>query len=676
QLTALGNVTFDGGSETGQLTAGLLEVGGDFSQLATTSTTSFVASGTHLTRLINANKQVSMASGTATFNDLEVNTAGTATVNGQIQVARDLTVTAGGTLTGNTVVVGRNVSVVAGSFLTVSFLQFSGTLSNAGQFSPGSVWFANPAGGTIPASGSGITYGSVIVGPSGGGSAFSTGGPVSMGGSLTLNSEFIPGGNTVSVGGDFTAQGSAGVLTMTNALDQVTVTGASYFGGGDETGHLTAGTFTSSGRFTQDGTNSPASFVASGTHSVVLATLYSGGNGIDFSDPATSHFQDLHILNLAQITTDLMVNGNLEVNFNQANNLFAKHLTVGGTLTQNGIGFFGPTRLTLLGDLTRQGGTFGPDTTEFTGSAPQTVTDNVGSTSYGIALVQNDVTMSQGLLAASDLTISGTPAFLHLTPSSSINLSGALQVLNQGRLEQTDPAEQITVTGDVTFDGGDETGLLTAGQMVLSGNFKQLATSSTSSFAASGTHQVLFQNASPTITFADPVKSGFQELEIVSGGTVTLGSNVRVNGIVDGNNSGFSGGYTGTFKAAVAPLGLAATWLWSGNTVMDGVTLSLTDPTGSQGTLTNITFQNLPTTATQLSLSHPGAAGFTYTMTGITFMPLGTGANGLYLDVTDYDGVSPVLQVSVSHDPDPAGGPTAGAAHTQTDGIAQVTWLP
>ncbi|HXI20986.1 MAG TPA: hypothetical protein VNH46_07875, partial [Gemmatimonadales bacterium] len=179
QLTALGNVTFDGGSETGQLTAGLLEVGGDFSQLATTSTTSFVASGTHLTRLINANKQVSMASGTATFNDLEVNTAGTATVNGQIQVARDLTVTAGGTLTGNTVVVGRNVSVVAGSFLTVSFLQFSGTLSNAGLFSPGSVWFANPAGGTIPASGSGITYGSVIVGPSGGGSAFSTGGPVS-----------------------------------------------------------------------------------------------------------------------------------------------------------------------------------------------------------------------------------------------------------------------------------------------------------------------------------------------------------------------------------------------------------------------------------------------------------------------------------------------------------------
>ncbi|MBP6671488.1 MAG: hypothetical protein KA180_18685, partial [Gemmatimonadales bacterium] len=60
-VTVAGNANFNGGSTNGLLTAGVLRVGGDFTQGTGSSTLSFAPSGTHLTRLGSA------AATTATF---------------------------------------------------------------------------------------------------------------------------------------------------------------------------------------------------------------------------------------------------------------------------------------------------------------------------------------------------------------------------------------------------------------------------------------------------------------------------------------------------------------------------------------------------------------------------------------------------------------------------------
>ena len=99
QLLVSGNVSFNGASEVGQITAGVLQVGGSFSQAATNSISSFVAAGTHLTRFASATAQtITFATpASAAFQDLELtNAAGGLALANTILIQGQL-ITAGGT---------------------------------------------------------------------------------------------------------------------------------------------------------------------------------------------------------------------------------------------------------------------------------------------------------------------------------------------------------------------------------------------------------------------------------------------------------------------------------------------------------------------------------------------------------------------------------------------------
>src|SRR5205807_726135 len=79
-ITATGNVSFGGGSETGLLSAGVIQLGGNFAQ--TGGTTSFIGSGTHQVQFIGATQSLSFATvtGTSTFGSVLFN-SGTVTAS-------------------------------------------------------------------------------------------------------------------------------------------------------------------------------------------------------------------------------------------------------------------------------------------------------------------------------------------------------------------------------------------------------------------------------------------------------------------------------------------------------------------------------------------------------------------------------------------------------------------
>jgi hypothetical protein len=79
---------------------------------------------------------------------------------------------------------------------------------------------------------------------------------------------------------------------------------------------------------------------------------------------------------------------------------------------------------------------------------------------------------------------------------------------------------------------------------------------------------------------------------------------------------------------------------------------------------------NMPPTADQLTVKHPGAVGIQFGL-GARFDTAPTGA-GHYLNAIDSDGIGPFLKLLVTHLVTPSA--AAGLAGTTTSGGAQVTW--
>ena len=77
-----GNASFDGGRELDSLTAGLITIGGNFTQTATTSGDSYHPSGSHVTVLTGVSPTVTFATpgdvpGTSHFQELAWSGGGT-----------------------------------------------------------------------------------------------------------------------------------------------------------------------------------------------------------------------------------------------------------------------------------------------------------------------------------------------------------------------------------------------------------------------------------------------------------------------------------------------------------------------------------------------------------------------------------------------------------------------
>ncbi len=84
----------------------------------------------------------------------------------------------------------------------------------------------------------------------------------------------------------------------------------------------------------------------------------------------------------------------------------------------------------------------------------------------------------------------------------------------------------------------------------------------------------------------------------------------------------------------------------------------MNDQTGQGSGLNGVQFINQPTTATQLTINHPGFPTGNYSLSGITWTPLVGGNTGRYLSANDVNsGAGGVLLVNVSSN-DPGNGPS------------------
>ncbi|HXI21216.1 MAG TPA: hypothetical protein VNH46_09035, partial [Gemmatimonadales bacterium] len=250
--------------------------------------------------------------------------------------------------------------------------------------------------------------------------------------------------------------------------------------------------------------------------------------------------------------------------------------------------------------------------------------------------------------------------------AQTLSVARTLATTGTGLLVMTDPADLVQVGGNAVFDGGNELNSLSAGTLVIAGNLTQLATNSADSYHPSNTHITRFTGQNPAISFATPGlvpgSSHFENVEWTGTGTLTLGSNVMAHGTLSAGASGITGTITS------AGHGLTLGGLNSVATVLDNTTLTIEALTAVPVALANVTFQGLPTSATQLTVDGPGAptAG---TVANFTFMPLTTGNTGFYVRANDTDGATPdVLSLTVTNDPG------NGLAFTQQVNGAIVNW--
>jgi hypothetical protein len=337
QIVTGGDVVFDGGDESGLLSAGLLVVGGNFTQANTTSTKSFVATGTHHTTFASSNPSQTITfadSLTSFFNDLQVAFPSNVVVNSMVQVRGDLQVDANAQListdqsfTGDGLDVSGDVNTDGNNLLQMGRLYVGGVLTFNGIWNQTSVIFTG-TGQTAP---SNLPYqffystGTVTLAPGNAsiGTLTTQGGILKLGGRTTAGSVFLqngtldPNGHTLAIAGALQSL-STGTLTMQNALDSVITgpTGAAIFGGGSTSGLMTNGVLKVGGSFSQTAGTSSTSFAPSGNHKTVLGSA--AVRVANFATPGTggtgSHFANLDVAAASgglTLVSNIVVDGTL-----------------------------------------------------------------------------------------------------------------------------------------------------------------------------------------------------------------------------------------------------------------------------------------------------------------------------------------------------------------------------
>ncbi len=259
------------------------------------------------------------------------------------------------------------------------------------------------------------------------------------------------------------------------------------------------------------------------------------------------------------------------------------------------------------------------------------------------AVVVGSYVMNGNFIISGNLSVHGSLELGGFTAQ----VGGSFLTINNGVLVMTNSADVLDVTGDAIFTGGSTAGLLKSGRITIGGNFSQIGTNSKQSFAADPGHltqlsanpvSIHFTDPGPTLShFGDLAESGF-------GATFNLNSDVTVLGTLSGGD-GFGGTMVGTSCPTVLTLTGFST---SGPLNLNCVQLVFDDPGGTnQFGINGVTFANLPTNVTQLTIRHPGLAAGSFTTGFLTFVQLAAGDTGFYIQVEDTDAVSPFLSVSL-----------------------------
>lgn len=279
-----------------------------------------------------------------------------------------------------------------------------------------------------------------------------------------------------------------------------------------------------------------------------------------------------------------------------------------------------------------------------------------------IPATNNDPVLTANVVAGA-INVTGGRVTLN---GDTLTVARGFATTGTGTLAMTSQTDLLTVGGNARFAGGSTAGLLTAGRLIVNGNFTQLAGTSNQSFSADSNHVTELDATLPVISFATPglTASHFAILEQGFTGTdFQFASDVAVAGYITSQQDGFSGSLRGS--------NVALTVSSIGSMRLDGVRLIIDDPNASQfAGIFGVQFTNLPTSVAQITIRNPGSATGPFTVSGVSFVPLAAGNSGAYISATDVDGVTPAPLI-VYVDFDPAGN---GSSFTQTTGGAQVFW--
>jgi hypothetical protein len=305
---------------------------------------------------------------------------------------------------------------------------------------------------------------------------------------------------------------------------------------------------------------------------------------------------------------------------------------------------------------------------EFFGTNQSIPVNNGVVLQYADVLVSGSAQFVGTTTITNDLVVSGTAGVAQLTINGQfVTVQGNFNTSTGGVLVMQSLADALSVQGNATFGGAGTNTLLTAGLLAVQGNFTQTSPS-TAAFSASGTHRVQLNGTGvQTITFASPGTLGgqshFNELQFNKvAGSIVLASDVFTNAqlISLGPTTAVRGG--GTRSLTVAGVDVDGM-------VLDNVIFTIDG--GTIGAFESVTFQNYATSATQLTVDHPGVTAMTFTFFSLTFVPLTVGDTGLYLRAIG-DLAAPALLMDISGSNVTANGPN----FTLLSDDADVTWTP
>ena len=484
-LTVDGNVSFNDGSIDVTLTAGVINVKGAFYG----NSYFFSASGSHKvvfngTAAQTANFSSAGSSG-AHFQDAEfANPAGVNFIS-DAYIAGTATVTNGNVTsnTGRTVTINGDLVDAAGDRWQVYNTDFSGT---------------NPS---LPAA---LITNVTFKGSASLSSGFNLTGNLSVYGST---GDLILNGQTVTVSGNFETTIS-GILTMTNALDVLTVDGNVSFSGGDTNGTLTAGVINVKGAFY--GNN--YLFSASGSHKVVFNGTAAQTANFSSAGSSGAHFQDAEFANPAGVNfiSDAYIAGTATV--------------TNGNVTSN----TGRT-VTINGDLVDAAGDrWQVYNTDFSGTNPSLPAALITNVTF-----KGSASLSSGFNLTGNLSVYGSTGDLILN-GQTVTVSGNFETTISGILTMTNALDILTVDGGVSFNGGDTDTKLTNGVINVTGAFY----GNNYLFSASGNHKVVFNGtAAQTANFAAPGITGahFQDVEFANPAGVIFTSSAYISGNITNN---------------------------------------------------------------------------------------------------------------------------------------------
>ena len=314
-------------------------------------------------------------------------------------------------------------------------------------------------------------------------------------GTLTMNK------STIKVSGNYRIQvkeknslgetvwnGSNGILVMSKPEDYVLVGGTFATAGKEAT--LTAGTLEVKGNFEQHGTDSRSfmpncaeNFNASGTHKVIL----SGEKLQTVSFESTSsRFANLEVTN----KEPLYLKGTLNIGSSTGS------LQSDVTAKADGIKLYDIDlqghAMNLTGDIYQKGG--------------------------NIRLGENGILNITGNFYQEDGTLTMNKSTVQVTGDYRIQISGKNELdetvwnTGYGSIIMTKPEDHIIVGGTFATSGNESK--LTAGTMEIAGDFEQHSNRTDRSFSASGTHKVILNGEGKQNISFDSRNSKFNILEL------------------------------------------------------------------------------------------------------------------------------------------------------------------